>query len=236
LKFLIALFAPVLAVIFSTGIVAAQGQYSSGSVGTDVSWPNCSVTIPKSAFGIVGVNGGKNFTQNPCFKSQAAFFPNLSLYVNTGYPGKDYALAYQYAPKTCAATDLNCLAYNYGYNAAQFSLSYAQNQNVTAPTWWLDVETMNTWDSDVAQNQQSLQGAIDALRNAGVGTVGIYSTTAQWTTITGGWKNNLPSWGATTWTQAKQAAKYCTGHEFTGGPSYLMQFLPKRGLDQNYAC
>lgn len=235
----IKLFGALIAIIImsTAGVTSALGQYASGSVGTDVSWPNCSASIPKgSAFGIVGVTGGKNFSPNPCLKAEAANFSNLSLYVNTGYPGQSYALPYQSAPKACPSTDLNCLAYNYGYNAGLYALQQAQNQGAGSNTWWLDVETMNTWTADTAQNINSLQGMIDSLKDAKVGTIGIYSTTAQWGTVTGGWKNLLPSWGATTWNTAKQAATYCKGHEFTGGPSYLMQFTPKRGLDQNVAC
>ena len=226
----------VISLVFAGGVASALGQYTSGSVGVDVSWPNCSASIPKTGFGIVGVTGGKNFSPNPCLKAEAANFSNLSVYTNTGYPGQSYALPYQAAPKACTATDLNCLAYNYGYNAGLYALEYAQNQGVNSNTWWLDVETMNTWTSDTAQNIASLQGQIDALKAAGIGTIGIYSTTAQWGTITGSWKNLMPSWGATTWQSAKQAATYCKGHEFTGGPSYLMQFTPKRSLDQNVAC
>jgi len=67
--------------------------------------------------------------------------------------------------------------------------------------------------------------------------VGVYSTTAQWKSVTGGWQNNWPSWGATTWTTAKQAQTYCTGHEFTGGTSYLMQYRPKNAkVDYDVAC
>jgi hypothetical protein len=99
------------------------------------------------------------------------------------------------------------------------------------------VETVNTWNSDVVQNQNSLQGEYDALTAHGAWKVGVYSTTAQWQTITGGWQNNWPSWGATTWTTAKQAAKYCVGHQFTGGPSYLMQYIPpKSPFDRDVAC
>jgi hypothetical protein len=223
-------------IVFSTGVVAAQGPYASGTVGTDVSWPNCSSSVPKTFFGIVGVTGGKGFSPNTCFKSEAAKFIAPTLYTNTGYPGQSYGLKYQNAPQACNASDLNCLAYNYGYNAGQYAAGYAQSQGVTSTTWWLDVETMNTWTKDTAQNQSSLQGETAALNDAGVTTVGVYSTTAQWGTITGGWQNGVPSWGATTWTTAKQASAYCTGHQFTGGPSYLMQFLPKHSLDQNYAC
>lgn len=236
-KKILSLLTSALTLVFVAGSAAAQGQYIGGSIGIDASWPNCSQSLPRAGFGIVGVTGGKNFSQNPCFKAQASRFTNLSLYTNTGYPGQSYAAPYQNAPRQCAPSDAICMAYNYGYNAAQYALNYANSQGVASSTWWLDVETMNTWINDTAQNQSSLQGQIDALKAAGVVTVGIYSTTAQWGTITGGWQNGLPSWGATTWTTAKQAATYCKGHEFTGGPSYLMQYLPRKDrLDYNVAC
>ncbi|HEX4774424.1 MAG TPA: hypothetical protein VH234_02825, partial [Candidatus Saccharimonadales bacterium] len=190
-----------------------------------------------TAFGIVGVNNGKGFSQNSCLKAEASHFLNLSLYANTGYPGQSYGLNYQNSPQTCANTDLNCLAYNYGYNAGQYAYDAAKTAGFgSVQSWWLDAETTNTWTPDPIQNQSSLKGETDALLNGGASTVGVYSTTAQWKTITNAWQNGWPSWGATTWTTAKQAATYCSGHQFTGGPSYLMQFVPKRSLDQDYAC
>ena len=225
----------IFGLITLTSVASAHGIYTAGSTGYDVSWPNCNAAAPtKAAFGIVGVTGGLGFSPNSCLAKQAAWFKNLSLYVNTGYPGQSYGLKYQNAPNACASTDLNCLAYNYGYNAGQYALNYAASQGVTSTTWWLDVETMNSWTGDYAQNKSSLQGETDALKNSGVTTVGVYSTTAQWQSITGSWQNGLPNWGATTWATAKQAAKYCTGHDFTGGGTWLLQFTGK--LDQDYAC
>src|SRR5438270_2612520 len=111
---LLVLITTLVAIVFTSGVVAAQGQYASGTTGVDVSWPNCSSKISATTFGIVGVTGGKGFSQNTCLKAEAFHFGNLSLYVNTGYPGQSYGLKYQNAPRVCAATDLNCLAYNYG--------------------------------------------------------------------------------------------------------------------------
>jgi hypothetical protein len=233
-KFL-SIVASLVTLISLSGSAAALGQYTTGTTGVDVSWPNCSASIAKVAFGIVGVTGGKPFSQNSCLKAEASHFANLSLYTNTAYPGKNAGLNYQNAPNVCDSADLNCLAYNYGYNSAQYAFDYSQNNGVYSNTWWLDVETMNSWSS-TDENKASLQGHIDALKDAGINTIGVYSTTYQWNTISGSWRNNLPSWGATTWTTAKQAKTYCTGHEFTGGPSYLMQFTPKRSLDQDVAC
>jgi hypothetical protein len=225
-----------LAILYFTGFAAAQGQYATGSTGVDVSWPNCSARISKVAFGVVGVTNGSGFSTNPCLKTEAANFSNLSLYVNTGYPGASStnAQAYMHSPRACDGTDLNCIAYDYGYNAGLYAYNAASAQGVKSATWWLDVETMNSWTSDAAQNQNSLLGEHDALIASGAATVGAYSTTAQWDTITGSWHNGWSSWGATTWNTAKQAAKYCTGHEFTGGPSLLMQYSGK--LDQDVAC
>lgn len=224
----------VLSVFATTGLAAAQGVYKSGTVGNDVSYPNCSIKAPSSAFGIVGVTGGLNFAPNNCIQSEALWFKNLTLYANTGYPGLSAGQNYQLSPNNCLDGDLTCIAYNYGYNAGLYAYNYAASKYVSSTTWWLDVETMNSWTTDTAQNVASLQGEINALKDNGVTSVGIYSTTYQWGVITGSWQNGLPNWGATTWRKASQAAKYCTGHDFTGGGTWLLQFSGK--IDQDYAC
>jgi hypothetical protein len=216
-----------------SGVAAAQGIYVSGTNGVDVSYPNCKTKITGTAFGIVGVTGGLFYQYNDCLAPEAANFSNLSLYTNTGWNDKSPHID-QNSPIPCGAGDSACLAYNYGYNAAKDALSYAGSQGVSSPTWWLDVETANTWNSDVYQNRSSLQGSYDALKDSGVVSVGAYSTTYQWGVITGGWQNNWPNWGATTVRTAKQAASYCKGHQFTGGLTYLIQYSGK--LDQDYAC
>jgi hypothetical protein len=218
------------------GMAYAKGAYTSGTTGYDVSWPNCSAIPPTNgAFGILGVTGGLNFSQNPCLLKQTTWFKNVTLYTNTGYPGSYRGLDFQNSPRVCDSSDLNCLAYNYGYNAGQYAFNYAQSQNVSSSTWWLDVETENSWTNDPAQNRQAILGQYDALSANGVTTIGAYSTTYQWNLITGTWKNGWPNWGASTWRNAKQAKTYCTGHEFTGGTTYLIQYTGKK-FDENYAC
>lgn len=230
----------ILGLAFAFGFgstVGAQAQYVSGTTGVDVSYPNCTVNIPQVAFGVVGVTGGLVYSKNSCLKAEASKFSNLSLYINTGLNADPVNSTYYQQAQVGCNGDVYCAAYNYGRSAAQDALAYAASQGVQSQTWWLDVETMNTWNSDALQNRQSLQGAYDALSAAGATTIGAYSTTSQWNTLTGSWKNNWPSWGATTWTTAKQAASYCTGHEFTGGKSLLMQYKSKQSkLDQDYAC
>ena len=212
--------------------------YTSGEVGVDISWPQCGQPAPTGAdFGIVGVNDGLGYSTNPCLAAEAAYFPSdkLSLYVNTGWNSSS-AHATGISPKVCVAGNEDCFAYDYGYNAGLYAYNAALSLGITSPTWELDVETINTWSSNTVQNQNSLQGEYDALKASGATTVDAYSTTAQWDGLTGSWINNWPSVGATTWTTPSEAATYCTGHEFTGGPSYLMQFTPTSELDQDYAC
>lgn len=232
---LIALLTILISLVFSAATAGAVSQYGGGSTGYDVSYPNCRANVGSAAFGIVGVNGGLPYTENPCLFNQALLFKNLSYYVNTAWNDQSASNDLT-SPKACEAADLNCAAYNYGYAAGLQSVNYVRDNGLPTKTaWWLDVETMNTWSSDVIQNQNSLQGEYDALIASGATSVGIYSTTFQWTSITGGWKNMWPSWGATTWRTAREAASYCRGHEFTGGRSMLMQYIGQK-FDENVAC
>lgn len=221
------------AVVLSAGSAQAMSVYPSGATGVDVSYPNCSARIPHVAFGIVGVTGGLVYSQNSCLAAEAAHFANLSLYVNTGLNADPVGSAYYRQAQVGCNGDVYCAAYNYGYNAAQSAIDYAGSQGVHAAWWWLDVETGNTWNGDTLQNRRSLQGEYDALAASGA-TVGAYSTTYQWNTITGSWLSGWPNWGATTVRTASQAARYCSGHQFTGGTTYLIQYSGK--LDQDYAC
>jgi hypothetical protein len=206
--------------------------YVTGSVGEDVSTPNCSST-PSGSFGVVGVTGGLVYSANDCLAQEAAYFSDLSLYVNTGLNASESSPYYQQALTECNG-DATCAAYHYGYNAGLDAVNVANNAGVTSNRWWLDVENVNTWNADTLLNRQSLQGEYDALIANGAAMVGAYSTTVQWNDITGSWQNGWYTWGATTWTRASQAAKYCTGHEFTGGQTLLIQF--RGSLDQDYAC
>jgi len=233
---ILAIVSSTLAAIVLFGSTAlAQGIYVSGTIGSDVSWPNCTTKLSTGAsFGIVGVTDGLGYSTNPCLAKEASNYKNLSLYVNTGWNSSSSHIIAT-SPKLCATADTTCLAYNYGYNAGLYAYNAATTSGLHSSTWWLDVETANTWSTNTTQNQNSLQGEHDALMASGATTVGAYSTTAQWDSVTGTWLNNWPSWGATTWKTASQAKTYCTGHQFTGGTTWLIQFTGKT-IDQDYAC
>ena len=216
--------------------VSALGSYPAGSTGYDVSWPNCGATPPTAAaFGIVGINDGRVFTGNPCLHEEASWFNNLALYLSTSYPGKPRALKYPSSPKTCSLNDENCLAYNYGYNAAHYAVSYAGLQDTHTTSWWLDVETVNSWTSDVTANTESLQGMVDALRHyTFFPSIGFYAYPGQWQALTYGWHNDLPTWVATGSLNRDDALTACTQPSFDGTKVVLTQYTA--GLDRNYVC
>lgn len=234
-RFILPLLALALAVV-PTLQTSAAGFYATGSVGIDVSYPNCGAKLGTPAFGIVGVTGGVVYSHNPCLAAQARSFKDLSLYINTGLNASPDSPYYTQALQSCGG-DASCAAYAYGRNAANDAWQYAVSQGVSSNRWWLDVELENSWNSDTQLNRQSLQGAYDALAQNGASLIGAYSTTTQWNTITGSWQNGWPNWGATTWNTASQAKTYCKGHEFTGGQTLLIQFKDKKSkLDQDVAC
>jgi hypothetical protein len=234
---------------------SGQPPKPAASRGYDISYPQCGAAYPASpAFGIVGVNGGKVFSVNPCLSSQLAWAGGASgeLYANTGNPGPALSSFWprgQTTPRFCdgANPDTADCAFDYGYNAAKHSFETAivayQSLGLTVSpsgaTWWLDVETSNSWRSNVALNVAALQGEVAYLRDvARVTRLGFYSTTVQWGQITGGTKvfAPAPSWGAGSPSE-KAAKSLCatTTTSFTGGRLAMVQY-PYSRFDANVRC
>ncbi|TAN19974.1 MAG: hypothetical protein EPN30_11260 [Actinomycetota bacterium] len=151
-------------------------------------------------------------------------------------------------------TNSDACAWQYGYNkAAQDTNWLAAAANainkqsppvVVASTagsypWWLDVETANTWQSDQTMNVADLQGMIAGLEDAGAITIGAYSTSSQWDTITGGTSSaagslyKIPDWipGARSLSGAQAN---CAQASFTGGAVTVTQWFSHP--DGDYAC
>ena len=220
--------------------------------GYDISYPQCGGAYPANpAFAIVGVNGGRVYSVNPCLASQIAWGggAGAQLYANTGNPGpalSSYWPLGQTAPRSCDAAhpDTADCAFDYGYNAAAQSYATAQaayGQLGLAPSpaatrWWLDVETSNSWRSDTSLNVAALQGELAYLLEVGVTTLGFYSTQQQWDTITGGTLSfsAYPSWLAGA-ASLKGAKDRCSRPAFTGNAIVYTQYA-YQGFDANYAC
>lgn len=240
----------VTAILTTLGLVAAPTAPAKaiphGAVGYDISWPQCGKAYPTSGdFGIVGVTDGRPFTANACLSSEyaaAAATPGgAGFYLNTANPGTASTTVNWYSLKTpdasCAPGHDAACAYNYGSHAAAEAVAYAQAQtgHARGTSWWLDVETGNSWSSaDLGANLASIRGSIDFLQQLPSVLVGIYSTRYQWTQITGGVQLPLANWvaGASSVTEAR--ARCSSASSATGGPIVLTQFFG--AFDGNYAC
>jgi hypothetical protein len=227
----------------------ALGQYQPGRTGIDISYPSCDQPVPRNEpFGIVGVSGGRVYTDNSCAAAEAAKFSNVSIYVNTGLntAGSYFSQAMAYGK--CAVGDRSCGAYWYGYLAGVHAYKYAVSQKLQgARTWWLDVEVMNTWNDHTALNDRSILGEHQALADETRATatkpkavIGVYARSGEWSTITGGRlaAHKWPVWYATGLRHqtSKQLAGYCT-RSFTASKVQIVQWIGKGFLnDLDYGC
>ncbi len=220
----------------SLGYVSAL-SYPRGSVGQDISWPNCNnLKFQPTSFGIVGVNGGLSFHPNDCIGEEATLYrQNLSLYVNTGFPGYPRDQLFKTWPLNCSSTDTSCLAYNYGFNAGRYSVNYALEHGVVSNNWWLDVETVNSWTNNPNINSMSLLGEVNSIADSlNPNVIGYYTYPPEWKILTDNLKDNLPNWVASNSNFKNVASEQCSGFSFNGGQTILTQYISK--LDLDIAC
>jgi len=229
-------------------------------LGVDVSYDKCASTLPTDhAFGIVGVNAGTATSFNPCFAAQLAWAagssggtsqPPVQLYVNTANPGEASMTEETAWPKSgntpygpCAGEIKRPCAYEYGRLRAVADLSkVADPANYV---WWLDVETLNSWDSTLTgwetRNRTVLEAMVDEFTRAGV-TVGIYSTALQWREIIGTVPSGSNLRGLPTWLTGKlalgigPARRMCSEPPLTPGGTVTMVQFVEDGFDRNVAC
>jgi len=243
-KLLVAMAAAAVVLVPSTAAWARPR--TRATTGYDVSYPECGVALPDSPlFGIVGVSDGLAYGRNPCLAAEYAWAAGApespAFYMNTGNPGAGSSRVDWYAqtgPEPCGPGDEAGCAYDYGYNGAQQAFEYAASQTglaaAAAATWWLDVETANSWSADVSLNLADIQGSIDFLWSYVAG-VGVYSTGYQWGRITGGAGLDpaIADWVAGGLND-KRAAALCSS-SFSGGPVALVQYS-SNGVDADYVC
>ena len=225
-------------------------------VGFDVSWPQCNDELPASPeYAIVGVNRGRTYSQNDCLVAQLDWAgQSADVYLNTGNPGPDHSRFWpvgQSEPVACDRRDHDSheCAYLYGWNAAadgyervlaaHVALGWAEadaDRVETDATWWLDVETANSWRLDRTLNVAALHGAVDFLESMDVEEVGFYSTPLLWWRVTFGTGDfvDYPAWHAGGHTRAG-AEDRCEGQAFTGGELRMVQWV-ENGLDHNVSC
>jgi hypothetical protein len=195
---------PALAVtlVMPWAVGIASAAPAAGSLqGADVSYPQCGGPLPtEHAFSIVGVNGGRANTTNPCLATQLAWaaeasggtvHDDIQLYVNTGNPGEQassWPRSGSNRHGSCDGSNSRACAFEYGWARA---LDDATIRGISHPgqyMWWLDVETANTWDhteGGEARNAAVLEGMTEYFTSIGVRGVGLYSTRAQWSGIIG---------------------------------------------------
>ena len=205
--------------------------------------------LPKSSpFTIIEAAGWLDNADNPCLKAEVGWATgaegnsgspyNLYLFMNSPESSSGIIASADSGPAgNCPSLASNlqaaCVAYNYGYNGAEQIFSYASAQGASSNVWWLDVENAqlsktnysnfptNYWSGSTTLNDETIQGAIDALRSNKV-TVGIYSTSVQYATITG---NYIPS--------APQVPLWIAGAPWTS-PPYSESGLPNTSALQTW--
>ncbi len=252
-------------------VVAVPGTASAAAtgVGYDVSHPQCGDALPSGrAFAVVGVNGGLSTRANPCLSVQLRWAagsngllrtqPRTQLYLNTANPGEVRAQVSTWPTAgttpygTCSGDNDMACSYRYGWERAQNSVvsffvpaaRAAQLDSLPSRyTWWLDVETMNTWQSGspaaLARNRAALEGMTAYLLAQG-GRVGLYSTSYQWGQIVGTVPSTSNLVGRNSWlagaTTLAQAKSNCARPPLVpGGRVTLTQYVPE-SLDRNHSC
>lgn len=231
-------------------------------LGNDISWPQCGGDLPAPpAFAIIGVNGGRPETANPCLAAQLAWADHTlaaevgtpaALYVNTAATGPVVSLWWP-ASNTYQGTDVGnpygicdgsasrACAYVHGFAMAYDDVVDAQaaGGGLAHRVWWLDVETGNSWLPDTAVNAAELEGMTAYLQGAGA-EVGIYSTAYQFGEIVGAVSPGSNLFTLKNWIAGAEstssARELCTSAPLTEGGTVALTQFTDGNLDYNYPC
>jgi hypothetical protein len=234
---------PVVGMSQGMGNGSSSGvAFQSGAYGNDVSNFQCGYSLPGHSIGIVEVVGSSGGKVNPCLSSEAGWAGgglNLYIYLTNG-------TATTSANPACG-DDESC---NWGFNAAQDAFTKAQLTGVNVDvTWWIDVETYAAnWSSNLAENAQVVQGAIEGLRDEGLNNVGIYASPSVWNTIVGNYQPAVPYWMAD-WLSPPSGPASCSDYsahwsqsaKLPTGPLVIVQYtnaitFSGTTFDGDYAC
>jgi hypothetical protein len=230
------------------------------ATGYDVSFPQCDDALPaRQDIAVVGVNAGTGTTTNPCLADQLAWGDAVTadgsvlradVYINTANPGHlgdwwpsaDITLSGDPIANPrgrCAGAENTACAYVYGYSVALDDVRTRGVTDAGARTWWLDVETMNSWSWNRQANLATLEGMAAAIRSVG-GDVGVYSTQRQWDLIVGDATPSVtlagtPSWIAGATSRAGALSSCASGSLTPGGHIRMVQWV-EQGIDHDVSC
>lgn len=175
---------------------------------------------------------------------QITTWPTSSFDINGNTPSNPYGV--------CSGANDRACSWLYGWNRSIYTenvfkvaaSSKGLNSNTADYVWWLDVETMNTWQSGsteaLVRNTVAIEG-FGAYYESKDAKIGLYSTSVQWAQITGNNigltsnLNGLPNWrpSGASLTNAKTN---CNVAPLTaGGFISLTQYVVKN-LDHNHSC
>lgn len=225
------------AVMPDLAAIEETDAYQHGATGYDISYPNCRVQAPgASAFALIGLNGGRPFTRNPCFAGEwASAQAPRSVYVNSAYSpamlaqvrpgcrtvGRDQPLP----PDAQSAFAIGC-----GEAAAALRMLGAMSS--TPVGIWVDVERANSWSRHRSLNIATIEGMLDEiLTSRPAAIVGVYSTLDSWSRIVGDWHSlSVPEWIG-----AVPASSACPSG-FAEGPVWLSQNIGAATIDLDTGC
>jgi hypothetical protein len=239
---------------------AGTAAITPAGPGVDVSWPQCGKPLPKGqSFAIIGVNNGLANNTNPCLATQLSWAatstggtgqPLVALYVNTGNPGTAgswWPTSNTYAGKTVANPYGQCTkgsvgsacSFMYGYAKAYDDATIRGVKNPASYTWWLDVETENSWSTNKAANRADLEGMAAYFASIGAKT-GLYSTGYQWAQIVGAVPSTSNLYAQRSWlaggSSLQSASTMCSAAPLTGGGKVTMAQYISGGFDYNKSC
>ena len=194
--------------------------------GYDISYPQCqSAPLPgDSGFAIIGVNGGRPGTEQPCLEQQLEWARTqraMAVYVNTEYLGKGSPAGV-------------------GVRTAKDAIARMREAGIPAQMpVWLDVETENEWRGDHEQHRELVQALARKLAASGH-PVGLYSAPRLWARITGSADPGMPVWLAIGRGTRAQALEACAGPGLGGRQPAIVQWVqPGPGghlVDHNVLC
>jgi LysM repeat protein len=210
--------------------------YAHSEAGFDVSYPDCVRSLPSEAgFMIVGLNNGRPFTSNPCFETEYAIAKGSqlspSIYLNAAYAPS----LVRHVTSDCASAGAGQplrrreqLAYAVGCSEAEASI--AMLGGLPTAMIWIDIEPANTWSKHPALNRATIFGFVRTLAATDPRPiVGVYSGTAYWGRLTGGWSSfPIPEWIST---GSPVDASGCA-IPFAAGPVWLSQHATTHDHDR----